>query len=186
MPDISFNENISDAADQVAALLGRGLSTDQGIHIGTWLSAAGQLAGTSLFRSFHLALQDVEPGTAVLSEQANQETSTLIGLLLAILNENGIGVKDRDIVTDTPHAYLPRIDLLQVQEQFLNPFSEIMSKSNLSDLEAAYTATIACAIIIKGSSRELDPRISCGIAAFGIVEGAKAAPIPLEASDGSL
>ena len=48
-----------------------------------------------------------------------------------------------------------------------------------NEKEAAFAAAAACAIAISETKEVVDPHISFGIAAYGVIEGAKTAPLPL-------
>ena len=170
------------AAREVYELLVSHFQTDEGVHVGTIVSAAARLAGTSLIRSFNFALNDLKPGTPILSEQANEWWPELVNILVYTLKISGVEIKQGWASVTTPEEHLPEKDLLQIQLELQEPYTQIMSRFALDYVQAAYAGTIACAMIIVETQNALDPYIACDIATYGFIDGTKTVPIPLASS----
>ena len=156
------------------------LRDGQTIHVGTLVSAAARIAGTSLLRSFGLlANQKVEPGVILLSEEANREWPKLMSAVLATLKANGVEVDQAKLVFKPPEKHAPKQEILQMQVEFQDPYNRIMSQHGLDYRQGALAGALACAIAILESRKIVNPEITCGIAAMGFIEGSKTAPMPL-------
>jgi hypothetical protein len=58
----------------------------------------------------------------------------------------------------------------------------IKARRGLTTQEAAQTAAVATALLIRHFAQVLDINVAFGIAAYGFVEGSKTAPEPFEIS----
>ena len=151
-------------------------------HAGTVLSVAGRLAGTSLFRAIHK--QEFEPGTVVLSEEANQAYPQLLNLFAYYVKQSGLDVMSRPLVSQFPEGDQPRMEVTEVQAEYQDRYNAIMKKHGLDYLDGARAGMIVCFMVFQYHClkvREIDPFVGTGIIAMGVVEGAKTAPPPLGA-----
>lgn len=149
-------------------------------HAGTVLSVAGRLAGTSLFRSIHKKTFD--PGTVVLSEEANQEYPQLLNLFAYYVKQNGLDVLEKPLVTEFPVQDRPRMGLAEIQAEYQDQYNAIMKKHGLDYLDGARAGMIVCSTVFQYHAmkrKDIDPYVGTGIIAMGVVEGAKTAPPPL-------
>lgn len=142
----------------------------------TVIGSVARMAGSFLFRSFRLPLTGIQPGSVVLSEQANQQGPRLIQLLGSVLQ--GVGVK-----LDQSKLSAAQATVRGLKESFLETrtaleaeFSAIRDKHGLSDSEAADAAAVATAVLIKNCSSLLDPHVAFSLAVYGFIEGSKTAP----------
>jgi hypothetical protein len=178
----TLQKNRIDAATEVMEIFDRNFQTPQGPHAGTALSAAGWLAGTSLYRSFGHA-QNPEPGTVMLSEKANQESQKLLNLFMYYLLQSGAQIKPEQFILQVPEAHKPLQTILQVQTAHQDEYNAIMKRHGLDYLEGARAGMIVCSMAFGYlclRRKDIDPRIGAGIISTGIVAGAKTAPIPLK------
>ena len=74
---LNLNKAQMDAAGEFANAAVSALKFQGGIHPATVVAGSARMAGTYLFRSFHLNLKDVLPGQAVLSVQAAEHETAL-------------------------------------------------------------------------------------------------------------
>ena len=142
----------------------------------TVIGSVARMAGSFLLRSFGLALTGIQPGSVVLSEQANQQGPRLIQVLSAVLQ--GIGVKlDKARLSDhsTAAGHL-QVSFLETQKALELQFTGIRNKYGLSDAEAADAVVVATAVLIKNCAGSLDPHAGFGLAVYGLIEGSKTAP----------
>ena len=180
MPKDTTNERINNAGREIHDMLVKGLHTEQGTHVGTLLSSAARLAGTSLFRTFKLRTDGVEPGTPVLSEIANEKGPGLFYMLRQILVRNGLQVDDKKAGVKPPPGQEPKLTILEVQNKFQDGYQAIARKYDLNFEQAAMAGVLTCATIIFNTSKSFDPNALLGMAAYGFVEGTKACPPPLK------
>lgn len=78
---------ILQAADEYLLIILNKLKNEKGVHADTAIAAASRMAGTFLLRSFNLTIGDIKPGTAVLSDVANEKGPFLISLLGSTLSQ---------------------------------------------------------------------------------------------------
>ena len=155
------------------------MKTEKGVHVETLVASLARLSGTSLLRSFNILPPDIEPGQVVLSNEANEEGPKLHGAIIGTLQAFGLVLDQEKIVIDTPAQHKPHIDVLETQRLLQAGFYEIANRNECSEEEAAYAAAMATAIAINETKGFIDPHITFGIAAYGVIEGTKTAPLPL-------
>lgn len=151
------------------------LTNEKGVHADTALSAMGRMAGTFLLRSFGLPMENLEPGTPVLSDLANEHGPALIGLLQLVVQENGIAL-DMEKVKAANGPADAHLTTLQMQELLEDGLIAIARQHGLDDAMAARAAAIAAGYLVKDTAEVLDPSAAFGIAAYAFVEGAKTVP----------
>ena len=88
------------ANEYYGLILGR-LADERGVHAETAISAAARMAGTFMLRSFGLPLEGMEPGSAVLSEAANDRGPLLLNRGLETLDLLAVATQHNG-----PHALL--------------------------------------------------------------------------------
>lgn len=138
----------------------------------TVIASVARMAGSFLLRSFGLSLSGVQPGTVVLSEQANQQGPRLIQLLGGVLQSVGVTLDKSKL----PPARGVKESFLQTQGVLETQFAAIREKYGLSDGEAAESAVVATAVLIKNCASLLDAHVGFGLAIYGFIEGSKTAP----------
>ena len=77
------------------------LKTDRGVHVETAVAGTARMAGTFLFRSFNFPINSIQPGQAVLSDQANEQGPRLIQVLGGMLSHIGVSL-DRAATAPDP------------------------------------------------------------------------------------
>ena len=83
------------------------------------------------------------------------------------------------IVFDTPEDEKPLLKLLEMQEVFQDDVYQIALANDFAHQDTAFAAAMACAFAIDKTQTMLDPHISIGIAAYGVLQGIKTTPPPL-------
>lgn len=142
----------------------------------TVIGSVARMAGSFLFRSLELPLTGIQPGAVVLSEQANQQGPRLIQVLSAVLQSVGVKLDQSKLSASQAAAKGPKESFLQTQGVLETQFVAIRDKYDLSDGEAAESAAVATAVLIKNCSQLLDPHVGFGLAVYGFIEGSKTAP----------
>ncbi len=166
------------ANEYYGLILGR-LADERGVHAETAISAAARMAGTFMLRSFGLPLEGMEPGSAVLSEAANDRGPLLLNTLGAGLNALDVVLDPDRIRSDFPDDNRPHLSVTEVQERLEASMREVAVKHHLGDEQAAHAAALATARLIKATSQVLDPHVAFALAAYGFVEGSKTVPVSL-------
>lgn len=166
------------AADYFNASFRTLLSTERGIHAETIIASAARMAGTMLFRSFAFPVNDFEPGTIVLSDEANTQGPKLVNLLLSTLTQLGSTFEDaanREAM-DTKDSRFT----LQKTQELLDPIIlSYCSEKRINFEDAALSLAMTSAILVHDCRSFLDVRHGVGIALYGFVEGSKTAPIAI-------
>lgn len=179
--DPSLQENRVAAATEVMKLFDRHFKpTEQDVHVETVLFSAACLAGTSLFRSFGYS-QNTEPGTVVLSDQANQAGSNLMNLFMFFIQKYGVTLKPDQLATTFTDTNKPKMTILQIQESLQNSYHAIMEKHGLSYLDGARAGIVVCSMLFGHhcvNRKDIDLGLGAGIIGRGLVEGAKTTPFP--------
>jgi hypothetical protein len=171
---MQITEEQSKAAGLIVELIANTIGNNREIHPGTAIAAAARLAGSFMFRSFNLKLNNVSPGTAVLSQEANEKGPTLINVLGGTLNNFGVnpdpGKMNSASTVESNLSFLETLERLQDQAQI------IMSQNNLSQEQMAYSCAMATAFIIKECRNDLPPESGFHTAVYGFIEGSKTYP----------
>lgn len=166
------------AAEQFADATLDELETADGVPAETAVAAAAGMAGSFLLRSFGFELGHLAPGTAVLSDEANQQGPRLVQILGGVLAHGGVNL-DREILGRGIDAdRLSRLDFLAGQAALEAPFLAVGARLELSLREAAEAAAAATGFLIQQFAEELDPSVAFGIAVYGFIAGAKTVPAP--------
>lgn len=182
---LTLQPNRVEAAQEVLELLSRYFGGSNQAHCGTVLSAAAWLAGTSLFRSFGYP-QLPEPGSVMLSEQANTELPKLLSLFSYYLYLHHIVLKSDQLVTDVPDQHKPVKTILQIQEANQDEYNLIMRTHGLDYMDGARAGIIACSILFQYycvQEKDIQPPLGAGIISRGLVTGAKTVPLPLKSGN---
>jgi hypothetical protein len=171
-----------EAATKVMGIFDRHFRGPQGSHIGTVLSAAAWLTGTSLYRSFGFEPQ-VEPGTVVLSDKANEEGPKLLNLFLFFMYQNGLVIKPDQFILEIPDGYKPLKTITEVQEAHQEEYNAIMLSHGLDYVDGARSGIVVCSMLVDihcVDKKDMDARLAAGMISMGIVAGTKTAPPPLK------
>lgn len=142
----------------------------------TVIGSTARMAGSFLFRSLGLPLTGVQPGSVVLSEQANQQGPRLIQILGAVLQSLGVKLESSRLSASEGTARGQKESFLETQKVLEAKFVAIRDKNGFSDGEAADSVAVATAVLIKNCSNLLDPHVGFGLAVYGFIEGCKTAP----------
>jgi hypothetical protein len=176
------HKRLLEGADFFNGILRKVATNEQGIHADTLIASAARMAGTMLFRSFVPPGSNFEPGTTVLSEQANVSGPKLMNLMFVTLKSLGDPAGEDLVDRDALNTKTSQLSLRQVQEQ-LDPFFLAYCKAApLSFEEAAFSLAIATGILVHDCKPALEISKGSAIAIYGFIEGAKTAPIAMTPS----
>jgi hypothetical protein len=181
--DPSLQEKRVAAATDVMKLFDRYFKpTEQEVHVETVLYSAACLAGTSLFRSFGFS-QSTEPGSVILSDQANQGGSNLMNLFMFFIQNYGVTLQPDQLAITFTDTSKPKMTILQVQENLQDSYHAIMEKHGLSYLDGARAGIVVCSMLYGhhcANRKDIDLGFGAGIIGRGLIEGAKTSPLPLD------
>ena len=175
------NEAVNDIVEMVVSVIGNG---SREIDITEAISSTARLAGSFLFRSFGFKINDVKPGTVMLSDEANMKGPQLVNITHAVLNNFGIQIDNNKMSGGSQkHAESNFLDIISKVQV---PALAIMKKRELSFEQMAQSAAIATAFIIQQSSN-ITPEEGFKIAIYHYIEGSKTNPpdINSEAESGT-
>lgn len=164
------NEAVNDIVEMVIKVIGNGCRE---IDTTEAISSAARLAGSFMFRSFAFKINDAEPGTAILSEEANIKGQQLVNITYAVLQNLGVQI-DNNNMSMSNHK-LSESNFIDVIRKIQNPALEIMKKRNLTYEQMAQSAAIATAFIIQ-QSNSIKPEEGFGTAIYHFIEGSKTYP----------
>jgi hypothetical protein len=167
------------AADRYVDIVIKALKTEKGVHSETAIAAAARMAGTFLFRSFAFPLKDIKPGSAVLSDAANDHGPLLVQTLGSGLNTLKVQLDSTRLSGSVTTANQPHISVNETQSPVESQFRGVSAALKLTPEQSAHACALAAARLIQMSNGALDPHIGFSIAAYGFVEGSKTAPIAL-------
>jgi hypothetical protein len=171
------NQAAGDFVDLIAGRLGSG----RAIHPETAIASAARVSGSLLLRSFGFDLGSSEPGTVLLSNEANEKGPALISLLGAFLAENQVSLDPTKLRGATEHRGTePNLTTLESLSLLQAEALAVAARHSLSLQQAAEAAALATAFIVKECSASIGGEVGFNVAAFGFVEGSKTVPPRLE------
>lgn len=153
------------------------------LQVESAIAALARMAGTYYFRSFGYAGMQLQPGQAVLSDEANQKGPELMNLTHEVLARLGLRLPDdrvRAALDTKADKHTPLLGFAYTQPRLERAFAPIRAQHHLSLVEAGRAAACAVALLIHENHQALDPAIGFGIAVYGFVEGTKTTPWPVE------
>ena len=168
---------VGEIVDLVAALSG----DEREIHPETAIASAARLAGSFMFRSFDLELAGVEPGTLILSKEADERGPHLVGILAAALK-----MFDDRLDTDKlggQHRMMGEEPKLEIAQSLKALQYDAMLKAQshgLNPVQAAEAAAIATAYVVKECIASIGIDVGFNVGAAGFVEGCKTVPPALQ------
>lgn len=174
---MQISEAQNKLAGQLVDLVASSLGAGRAVHPETAVACSARLAGSLLLRSFNLNIETVEPGTVVLSNEANEQGPQLINILGAMVARFGVPL-DAKKLHGQPNARGrdPELTVLQSLQLLQDKALELVSRSQLSLVEASHAAAIATAFIVKECAKDISGEVGFNIAAYGFIEGSKTAP----------
>ena len=164
------NDAVGDIVEAVVRVIGKGFRE---IDTTDAISSTARLAGSFLFRSLGLSIDNASPGSVVLSEEANEKGPQLVNITYAVLRNMGVAI-DNDKVSGA-NTKQPSGSFVEVIAALQGPALEIMNKYELNYEQMAQSVAIATAFIIQQSPNIL-PEQGFGTAIYYYIEGTKTYP----------
>lgn len=165
------------AAGEMVDLIANRIGTGRAVHPQTAVASAARLAGSILLRSFDIIPAGTRPGTAILSNEANEEGPKLLGVISGMLKQLGETLNQGKLAgAPSPQVDPPVLSVLESLELLQADALRIAQANGLSLKEAAWSAAMATGFIVKECARDIGPEEGFTIAASGIIEGCKTVP----------
>lgn len=179
--------NITAAQDQATAeivdLVASRLGTNRAIHPETAISTCARLSGSLLLRSFNLGLENLEPGTVILSDQANEKGPMLVTTMAAFLSNANVQLDPQKLGGETVHrGEPPQFDVLASLSKLQDGVVELSERNGLGLEQAAQAAARATAFIVKECAPQIGAETGFNVAVYGFLEGSKTVPPRLASS----
>jgi hypothetical protein len=162
------------AAGLVVDLVSSRLGGDQGVHPETAIMSAARLAGCMLLRSFQFDLEAHEPGSILLSPEANERGPHLINVLGTMLTNFGIALDQSKFGADKGEE--SNLSYLEAMDIFQNEALGILKSSQLDYEKGAEAIAMATAFIVKECSKNIGAETGFNAAVYGFIEGSKTIP----------
>ena len=148
----------------------------------TVIAGTARMAGTMLFRSFAPAGSAFEPGTAVLSDEANAKGPKLMDIMFVTLRSAGHTITEQELDNRDATTEASQLSLKESQALLDGAVLSYCESAGLTFEDAAYASSIAAALLVHDCRALLDVRKGAAIAIYGFVEGCKTAPPPVAAA----
>jgi hypothetical protein len=169
------------AASSIAELVANKIGSNRAVHPATAISACARLAGSFMMRSFNFKLDDITPGTVMLSEEANQKGPNLINVLGGMLSSMGVVPNSNKL--NTASNAQANLSFLESMQLLQNDAFSIMKQNSLTEEEMAYSCAMATAFIIKECKNDLEVETGFHTAVYCFIEGSKTCPPKLDVAE---
>jgi hypothetical protein len=167
-------EKQNKATGEVVDLIASTIGQNREVHSATAIATSARLSGAFLFKSFGLNIEGAKPGTAVLSNQANEEGPELINVIGTVLSNLGVTIDKAKM--ESAEIQKSEIDFLQSLNVTQTKASEIRNKYGLKDKEMAIVCAMSTAFIIQQCQNDLNVESGFNTAVYGLIEGSKTVP----------
>ena len=171
---MEITQNQNKATGEIVDLIASAIGKNREVHSATAVATSARLSGSFLFKSFKLEINDAKPGTAVLSQQANEEGPELIKVIGTVLSNMGVTVDNNKM--ESAEIQKTELDFLQCLESTQIKASEIMQKYGLAEKEMAVVCAMSTAFIIQQCQNDLEVESGFNTAVYGLIEGSKTVP----------
>lgn len=171
----NVEENISNCIGEIVDLIALRIGNEKReINPRDALLCAGNLTGLFMFESFDFKTDTLEPGSIMLSEEANQLGQRVTAMLLKILDDNyGLMVEN----PDSSNIYKSRLSYIDILQKVQKPAEEIMNKYKLTAEQKIVTCIHAAAFTINNVRSNVRFTEGFSIVLSGIIEGSKTVPL---------
>ena len=166
-----------DAAGQMVEVIAAKLGKGRAVHPETAIAAGARMAGTMLFRSFSFDTSKMPPGSAILSDKANQKGPELMNILFAMLNKYGLSPDQEKLAKNTGRGAAPKLTVTETQELLEGDLTAVREKFGLNLEDGARACAMATAFLVRECTSKIGLEIAFNVAVYGFVEGCKTVPI---------
>ncbi|WP_146165845.1 hypothetical protein [Stenotrophomonas panacihumi] len=163
--------------DLIASKVG---SKGRAVHPETAIASAARLAGSMLFRSFGFMTEGVEPGTVMLSNEANEKWPLLTEIVCEFLSSAGVSFAKSS--STAARGAEPTLTTLQSLSLLQDDAMRISKRHGLSSEEFVRCTALATAFIVKECVGSIGAEVGFNVAMIGFIEGSKTVPPALGAT----
>jgi hypothetical protein len=165
------------AADFFNQSARKALTLEGRLHAETLIISVARMAGSLLYRTF--GFKAIEPGTTVLSDDANTHGPKLMHLMFMTLQQLGDEVSEQNLNSQYASAKLSLLTFKESHDRLAPIFLKYCEVGPMPLYEAAMGAAIATGILVHDCRAALSVDKGAAIAVYGFVEGTKTEPFPL-------
>jgi hypothetical protein len=160
----------------------RKMLTNEGrLHAETLIASTARMAGSLMYRSFGFDNKKIEPGTAVLSDQANVHGPKLMNMMFATLQQLGHQVGEGNLNREFLSSQFSQLSFKESLDRLAPFFLKYCEVAPMSFSDAAFGAAIATGILVHDCREVIPVEKGGAIAVYGFVEGTKTVPPPVVA-----
>ncbi len=156
---MEINQNQNKATGEIVDLIASAIGKNREVHSATAIATSARLSGSFLFKSFELKIDDAEPGTAILSQEANEQGPELINVIGAVLSNMGVTV-DNDKM-ESAEIQKTELDFLESLSATQAKAHGIMNKHKLNQKEMAVACAMSTAFIIQQCQNDVEAHSKC-------------------------
>ena len=167
-------EKQNKATGEIVDLIASSIGKNREVHSATAIITSARLSGAFLFKSFGLNIEDAKPGTAVLSQQANEEGPELINVIGAVLSNLGVTIDNAKM--ESAEIQKSELEFLQSLEATQTKANGIMKKYGFKEKEMAIACAMSTAFIIQQCQNDVNVESGFNTAVYGLIEGSKTVP----------
>lgn len=164
------------AAGEFVELIAAKIGDGRAVHSETAIAACARLSGSLLLRSFNFELETLEPGTVLLSEEANQKGPELINTMLGFLSALGVPADQLSVNQQAGQGEAPRLDVGPSLALLQSDALKIGERYGLQLDQSAQAIALATGFIVKECIPQIGAGVALNVAMFGFVEGSKTIP----------
>jgi hypothetical protein len=173
---MQISEAQNKTAGELVDLIAKRLGSGRAVHPQTAIASSARLAGSLLLRSFNLNIHGVNPGTVILSHEANEQGPQLVNIFGSMLQHFGVQLDPAKLGWDQKYGEGLELTTLQSLSLLQDEAMEIARKNAVPLKESAHAAAIATAFIAKECVKDVGVEAAFNIAVYGFLEGSKTAP----------
>lgn len=165
-----------DAAGPFTDLIANTLGGEgRAVQTETAIASIARLSGSLLLRSFNFDLRKSEPGTVILSDEANIKGPELINIAASIVQRLGLELNATRARTKG-RGHVPNLSFLESMTLLQTPAMQICKDHDLTLEQGAQAAAVATGFIVKECARSIDVEVAFNVAVYGVIEGSKTIP----------
>ena len=142
-------ERQNKAAGAFVDMIASGLGNGRAVDSATAIICSTRIAGNLLFQSFGFNMKELTSGTVILSEEANEQGPELINILAASLQHHEIPLNEATLSQQQIKPEEFKLDTLETLGLFQKTAQNIARENNLNFKEAAQSAAMATAFIVR-------------------------------------
>ena len=174
------------ATGQLVDLIAAKIGNNRAIQPETAIATCARLAGSLMLRSFNFQLSNLKEGSVILSAEANEKTQLLAQVLGGFLSKVGLTLDQSKLGgAEQQRGQPPNLNTIASLSLIQSDALKICTLNGLSMEQAAYSAAVATAFIVKECAPQIGVETGFNVAAFGFVEGCKTVPPLLQSQQAS-